>query len=190
MTRLQRASRVVEEKLRKKLAQSVKDASSVSLTDGPVRSVRPVKRNGTQSQSILSELISSYVKTTEVKVVSNRGGGDRFSVHYPEQQPLELDFSPFYQLISGYRAHVALIHWQAFPKGMRRWGMYLTHVPTAVTKYLVADNVYIDAPSRTLQLDESVVKTLPTAVILVPDCVALFEGDGVRVNYRIQRRTT
>lgn len=83
-------------------------------------------------------------------------------------EPLTLDFNPIifkFNLEGKY----LLIHWQARPKGLRKWGFY----DSLSDSYYSPDFCHnIDLPlsqGRLLQLLESDYKTVPTAVIYLPD---------------------
>ncbi len=56
-----------------------------------------------------------------------------------------------------------LLHWQAKPFGLRRWGIY----DAGIDEYFAAtwDCIDINCSGIPLQLDERIVKTVPTAVI-------------------------
>jgi hypothetical protein len=63
-----------------------------------------------------------------------------------------------------------LVHWQAKPKGLRRWGVYCR----AADMYYAADEILFDEglTVETLQMDERIVKTVPTAVLFFRDAIA------------------
>jgi len=95
-------------------------------------------------------------------------GHHRFSISWSDpsasgEANLNLDFEPLIKaFVKKDDDDVYLIHWQARPKTIRRWGVY--HVKTRT--YTCADSVRIIGSSIGCQLDESEVKTLPTAVLI------------------------
>jgi hypothetical protein len=72
-----------------------------------------------------------------------------------------------------------LMHWQAKPKYLRRWGIY----DSVSDRYHSMDHDKIRFSSgltmQTLQLDESLVSTVPTAVIYYPGAKAILSDDGL-----------
>lgn len=72
-----------------------------------------------------------------------------------------------------------LLHWQAKPKGLRRWGVY----DSIEDKYHSCDwdKIRFSMPMqfRTLQVDETKVSTVPTAVIYVADSRVVVSDDGM-----------
>lgn len=87
-----------------------------------------------------------------------------------ENSAINLDFSPFidkillnYPKVNFY----CLLHWQAMPKGLRRWGLY----DSISEQYYSADEVENINEGRfiTLQLNENIIKTVPVAVLFFPN---------------------
>lgn len=72
-----------------------------------------------------------------------------------------------------------LMHWQAKPKYLRRWGIY----DSVSDRYhsLEHDKIRFSEgiDMQTLQLDESLVSTVPTAVIYLPGFKAILSDDGL-----------
>ena len=76
---------------------------------------------------------------------------------------LELDFNPVIEEfdLSG---DFLLIHWQARPKGYRRWGIYVS----GTDRYYSLKAIDLERwTGKTLQLDDMTAKTVPSAVLLV-----------------------
>lgn len=76
---------------------------------------------------------------------------------------LKMDFNPIiekFQLAGKF----CLLHWQAKPFGLRRWGVY----DAGIDQYFAAtwDCLDVNCGGMPLQLDETTVSTVPTAVIL------------------------
>jgi hypothetical protein len=85
-----------------------------------------------------------------------------------DPNPLVLDFNP---LISRFflEGEYLLIHWQARPKGVRKWGFYDS---ASDDYYCPKFQEKISLPlneGQLLQVDENVVLTVPTAVIYLSD---------------------
>ena len=85
-----------------------------------------------------------------------------------KEPPLILDFSPIIFTFD-LKGKYLLLHWQARPKGLRKWGFY-----ESITNSYHSPNFChnLDLPtsnSRLLQLQENDYKTVPTAVIYFPD---------------------
>lgn len=72
-----------------------------------------------------------------------------------------------------------LVHWQAKPKGLRRWGVYCR----SADMYYAADEIVFDEglTIQTLQMDERVVKTVPTAVLFFAHTWAKTLNDQILV---------
>jgi len=72
-----------------------------------------------------------------------------------------------------------LVHWQAKPKGLRRWGVYCR----SADMYYAADEIVFDEglTVRTLQMDERVIKTVPTAVLFFDGAIAELLNDQILV---------
>lgn len=85
------------------------------------------------------------------------------------ERPLLLDFGPFRNICEPNCIFpIALVHWQARPKYARRWGVYIVSQKELYTaEYIVADALRLEKESRTIQLDEYKITTIPTAVILI-----------------------
>jgi hypothetical protein len=72
-----------------------------------------------------------------------------------------------------------LMHWQAKPKFLRRWGIY----DSVSDRYHSSEHDQIrfseGLSMQTLQLDEALVSTVPTAVIYYPGAKAILSDDGL-----------
>jgi hypothetical protein len=93
--------------------------------------------------------------------------------HLPDFE-LKMDFSPIIERfkLSG---KYCLLHWQAKPKGLRRWGIY----DGEKDDYFASDwdKFELKTPQVIpLQLDENIITTVPTAVLLLPNCGCIYKG--------------
>lgn len=95
-------------------------------------------------------------------IVSSQG---RVKLTYPHLSDFELkmDFNP---IIEAFRltGFFCLLHWQAKPFGLRRWGIY----DAGIDKYFATtwDHLHIaNCTGTPLQIEETKVTTVPTAVI-------------------------
>lgn len=81
--------------------------------------------------------------------------------HLPEFK-LALNFNPIIERFN-LRGNFCLLHWQAKPFGLRRWGIY----DGASDSYLACEWNQIEAlkSPRCLQIDETTASTVPTAVL-------------------------
>lgn len=86
---------------------------------------------------------------------------------------LELDFNPFIDRFR-LRGQFCIAHWQAKPKGERRWGVYDAGADNY--KSLEYDRLQAQVVPQFLQIDEDIVKTVPTAVILFPNSKLVQNG--------------
>jgi len=93
--------------------------------------------------------------------------------HLPDFQ-LKLDFSPIIDQFN-LSGDFCLLHWQAKPFGLRRWGIY----SGGEDSYCSAEGQSLDLSAGKiipLQLDESIIKTVPTAVLYFPGCRVSHRG--------------
>lgn len=83
------------------------------------------------------------------------------------QQFLLLDFQP---IITAYKlkGDFVLIHWQAKPKYLRRWGAYDSHSQKYIGFNWDEMSISPSISGRFLQIDESKFSSIPTAVICYP----------------------
>lgn len=91
---------------------------------------------------------------------------------------LRMNFEPLFGL-SEVDDDCTLLHWQAKPKGLRRWGAFTKRGDK--TRYQTFLSYRSECPyQRGLQLDETETIFLPTAVIWFPQCDVRVEGtEGV-----------
>jgi hypothetical protein len=71
---------------------------------------------------------------------------------------LVMDFRPLWELVNP-TGPCCLVHWQAKPRGQRRWGIF------DGTTYRSFEGYSSELPGEGLQLDENQVLTVPTAVL-------------------------
>ena len=100
----------------------------------------------------------------------------------PGEPPMSIDFKPLTQLIQqvlGHSEPFALLHWQAKPIGLRRWGIY----DSKSDNYIGADwqHICLTEVPKTLQLNEQIVTTKPTAVLWFPGCSAIESGGFITI---------
>lgn len=96
-----------------------------------------------------------------------------------ESQALKLDFRPLLKQLQ-LKFPAVLLHWQGKPYGLRRWGVYCS----SSDQYYGVDFNKLDlgnCQSRTHQIPERQFKTLPTAVLVYPNCKILAKGDYVKL---------
>lgn len=86
---------------------------------------------------------------------------------------LEMNFNPF---IDRFRLHgqFCLLHWQAKPKNERRWGVYDGGMDNYTS--LKYDELQLQVVPQLLQVDESVIETVPTAVLVFPNSKLIKTG--------------
>lgn len=74
-----------------------------------------------------------------------------------------------------------LLHWQAKPHGLRRWGIYCSaedsYFSTACDRLIFDQGLLI----KPLQVDERIIKSVPTAVLYFRDAVAEFSNEKIFV---------
>lgn len=74
-----------------------------------------------------------------------------------------------------------LVHWQARPRGLRRWGIYCgeraAYFGIEWDKLIFAENLIVEA----LQVDEKIYKTVPSAVLLFRGAIAELLDDKILV---------
>lgn len=79
---------------------------------------------------------------------------------------LEMDFNPFIDLLAIRNTRFCMLHYQAKPFGERRWGIYDSSTDNYVS--LESREVNIHTLPRLLQVDETLVKSVPTAILYFP----------------------
>lgn len=101
----------------------------------------------------------------------------RFDILWTEkpEEKLTVDFTP---LIKAFRlsGNFCLLHWQAKPKGLRRFGVYDGREDNYVG--VDYDKLSITAIPRSIQIDENLYATVPTAVLLFAGCVLIENPNG------------
>ena len=87
---------------------------------------------------------------------------------------ITLDFNPLIKEVIakyGLLKNYCFMHWQAKPKGLRRFGVY----DSATQNYLAGSGLTTELPSYSIQIDEKIHSTLPTAVMCYPTAQAYFD---------------
>ncbi|MEG4251059.1 hypothetical protein [Microcoleus sp. Pol10D4] len=78
---------------------------------------------------------------------------------------LQMDFNPIIDWFR-LRGQFCILHWQAKPFGQRRWGLYDAGIDRYMSlKYC---ELQLQVIPQLLQVDENIVKTVPTAVLYFP----------------------
>jgi hypothetical protein len=100
---------------------------------------------------------------------------DQRGIEVPDSR-IKLSFAPItetFQLSGSY----CLLHWQAKPKGLRRFGVYCSTSDSYTA--IDHDKLRINASgqSLTLQINETLHKTVPTAVLYYPHCQLIDKTD-------------
>ena len=75
---------------------------------------------------------------------------------------LEMNFKP---IVDWFRlqGQFCLLHWQAKPYGQRRWGIYDAGSESYIS--LKHSEIELRVNPQLLQVDENIIKTVPTAVL-------------------------
>jgi hypothetical protein len=103
--------------------------------------------------------------------IITKTGQSQFNLQWENvpDSTINLDFRPLQEEFN-LRGVYCLLHWQAKPKGLRRFGIY----ESLNDNYLSVDssNLLISPSLKTgvLQIDEKIHATLPTAVMLYEKC--------------------
>lgn len=101
----------------------------------------------------------------------------RYSIFYKQDLGrLIVDFEPLVKALE-LSADYALVHWQARPRGQRRWGIFSREAGYQSFQGYQADEL----ACRGFQLDESQALTVPTAVIVYRGVQVLDKGDFAEV---------
>lgn len=92
---------------------------------------------------------------------------------------IKLNFHPLikqFNLVGNY----VLIHWQAKPKGLRRFGVYCSTDSYRAVDYnkLVFDDLPFSRMNA-IQVDENYIRTVPTAVLHIDDCTVNIAGEMI-----------
>jgi hypothetical protein len=109
--------------------------------------------------------ISTQKDNTMIPTIETAEG--RVKLTYPnlpdlKDFELKMDFNPIIEKFN-ITGKFCLLHWQAKPFGLRRWGIY----DGGTDKYFAVkwDCLDIVSTAIPLQLDEQIIKTVPTAVL-------------------------
>jgi hypothetical protein len=104
----------------------------------------------------------------------------RFTLTYPDDPEfvLRMNFQP---IVDGFSltGNYSLLHWQAKPKGLRRWGCF--SMRDGETQYQAFQEVSLGEFGyfRGIQVNENLVRTVPTAVLWLPNAVCVAQESGV-----------
>ncbi len=95
---------------------------------------------------------------------------------------LELDFNPIIDEFD-LKGNFLLIHWQAKPKGYRKWGIY----SSKGDRYYSLTSIEMERwTGKTLQLDDLTASTVPSAVLLVKNARLIIVDESAIVCTRSQ----
>jgi len=104
----------------------------------------------------------------------------KVQLSYPEMPDfpgLTMDFNP---IIDGFRLRrqprFCLLHWQAKPFGQRRWGVYCAGNETDHYVSLKHCELQMQVLPELLQVDENLIKSVPTAVLFFPNSQIIKDG--------------
>lgn len=111
-----------------------------------------------------------------VPVVIEKTAPRQFDLSYPHLPDfrLKLNFSPIIDHFN-LSGEFCLLHWQAKPFGLRRWGIY----NGGDDSYCSTEWQSLDVRAgkiMPLQVDENIIKTVPTAVLCFPGCHVSHQG--------------
>lgn len=86
---------------------------------------------------------------------------------------LSLDFNP---IIKEFKltGKFVLQHWQAMPKGFRNFGYLEVDYDKSIYRTIVFNNIIINVPPIPLQVNERIIKSVPTAVNYFPESSLTF----------------
>lgn len=111
-------------------------------------------------------------------------GQGRFRVLWEKlpEQAITLDFNPIIKRfnLNQYKDYV-LLHWQARPHGLRRWGLYSGRAD----QYYGADwdkATFDQCNIQLLQIDELGLLEPPSAVVFIPDHCVHYSGEIIKCN--------
>ncbi|WP_055074414.1 hypothetical protein [Pseudanabaena sp. 'Roaring Creek'] len=100
-----------------------------------------------------------------------------------QESALRLDFKflvDYFKLTGDF----CLLHWQARPRGLRRWGLYCgnqdKYFGVDYDRLIFAENLNIEA----LQVDEKIYKTVPSAVMCFRDAIAELSDEKIHIKRR------
>ena len=106
--------------------------------------------------------------------------GAKVTLTYPEMPDfkLQMDFNPIIERFR-LRGQFCLVHWQAKPFGQRRWGVYDGGSDNYVA--FKDHELELQVTGQPLQVDENLIKTVPTAVFWFPNS-KLVKNDYYSIN--------
>jgi hypothetical protein len=108
-----------------------------------------------------TQLITKLAPQTFRSIWQNHQG-----LELPDSR-LKLSFAPLIEAFA-LSGQFCLLHWQAKPKGLRRFGVYCSTSDSYTG--IDHDRLKINASGEALQISEQQHKTVPTAVLLYRDC--------------------
>lgn len=104
----------------------------------------------------------------------------RYTLTYPHDPEfiLRMNFKPIVDEF-GLEGNYSLLHWQAKPRGLRRWGCF--SMTDGETQYQAFQEISLGGfgLGRGIQIDETLVKTVPTAVLWLPDALCVAQESGI-----------
>jgi len=100
---------------------------------------------------------------------------DQRGIEVPDSR-IKLSFAPIIETF-GLSGSYCLLHWQAKPKGLRRFGVYCSTSDSYTA--IDHDRLRINASGQSLalQINETLHKTVPTAVLYYPHCQLIDKTD-------------
>jgi len=87
---------------------------------------------------------------------------------------LVMDFGPLWAAVDP-TGPCCLVHWQAKPRGERRWGIFDGET------YRSFESYRSELPGEGLQLDENEIRTVPTAVICYRNARVIDQGKTAEI---------
>lgn len=100
----------------------------------------------------------------------------KVSLTYPSMPDFRLEMD-FKHIIDQFhlKGQFCLLHWQAKPFGQRRWGVYDGGKAQKYASLRYCE-LEVRAIPQLLQVDENIIKTVPTAVLYFPKCQLVKNG--------------
>lgn len=95
---------------------------------------------------------------------------------YHTNYGLQVIFDPLIAMLEDVPSNFVMQHWQAHPKFCRHFAYFEYREGEGIYRTLPHGSVLISAIPQTLQIDERIHRTVPTAVLYYPDAV-LNKGD-------------
>lgn len=105
----------------------------------------------------------------------------RFLLEYPDLDGFRLvvNFEPL-AAAAGLLDNFCLLHWQAKPFGRRKWGIFCHE--KGETRYISPVEYECSLPIRTMQVDETIITSVPTAALVVRDAKLRLEGQTWKIS--------